>query len=181
MKLLANTTAQAVLLIVILGFYGYSLDKDIGKLKRLREKQTSIVHHSSDVIYGEPTGIDIYGKRIVPSLVGTKRYVIFLLHSDNLQNDLTLWRHVEALLGSHREIELIGYCDGWQCAESMRRDKPLTIPVLAFGESTSVRAVVNADADGNAILKNAGTRVQSTILWRRSSRSPQDIVREAIR
>ena len=181
MKFLANTTLQALLLIVVLGSYACSLSKDVMMLSRLKQKQAIMAHAKSDLIYDQPAGVDVYGKKIVPSSLSKKRNIVFFLRNENLQKDLDFWSHVGMLLDSHREIGLIGYCDGWQCADSIRKMHPLGFPVLAFGEATDIEAVVDADGDNKAILKDVGSHLQSTILWRSAESSPQKAVQEAIR
>jgi hypothetical protein len=169
---------QAWLLIFILSFYTWSLGKDVITLKHWR--QANAASEKLRVAYGQPEGIDVYGKLIVVSSLSAKKYIVFLLRNENLQNDINFWSRVEMLLNSHREIGLIGYCDSQQCVESIRKRQPLAFPILSSGDATGVEAVVNADADGKAILKSVGSHTPSTILWR-ATISPQEFVQEAIR
>ena len=181
MKLLANNTVQAVLLIIALGFYGWSLAKDLTTLKLGPENEAIAARENLGIVYAQPSGVSVYGKQIIRSSLGTKKSLVFLLRSESLQNDLSYWGRVGMLLDSHKEIGLAGYCDSQQCAESIRKMQPLAFPVLEFGEATSIQAVVNADAGGNAILKDVGTYLQSNILWRAAESSPQEAAQEAIR
>jgi hypothetical protein len=130
--------------------------------------------------YGQPVGIDVYGKQVDASSFRAKRYIVFLLRFDHLQSDLDYWGRVGALLHAHKDIVLIGYCDSPLCADSIRKGPPLAFSVLEFGEATSILGVVNADTDGKAILKDVSPIMQSKILWRTGGNSPQQIVLEAI-
>jgi len=181
LKLLANTTLQAVLLVIILGVYACSLGKDIMTLKRLREKEAIMAHSNTDLLYDQPSGIDVFGKHLVASSFGTKRNVVFLLRNDSLHDDLNFWRHVAALLDTHKEIGLVAYCDGERCVDSIRKMQTLAFPVMAFGEATAIQALVNADSDGNAIVKDVGTQKELKVSWRAAGYSPQMIAQEVVR
>lgn len=181
LKLLTNTTVQALLLILVLAFYAWLLGHDVITLKREQEYQARTAHINLSIAYIQPSGIDIYGKQVVASSLGAKRNIVFLLRNESLQNDLNYWSHVKTLLDSNKEIGLVGYCDSQLCAESMRKGPSLAFPVLAFGEAASIQAVANADANGEAILKKVGTPSQSKISWRGAENYPQRVAQEAIR
>jgi hypothetical protein len=178
-KALSNATLQAVLLLLVLSFYGWSLVKDVGRLELWRKRQAFIA--SDDNAYVESSGIAVDGKAISGGTLSGRKHVAFLLRNKSLQDDLNFWTQVNTLLGSRTIIGLIGYCDSQQCVDAIRTLRPLPFPVLAYGEAVSIQAVADADAHGLAIVKVAGAQTRSKIVWRKTGSAPQTVVQEAVR
>jgi len=90
LKLLSNATTQASLLIVVLSFYSWSLEKDIATLKAGRERLAEVSDANRRLAFRRPSGIAIDGKPVTPtSDQGT--YIAFILRSESLQRDLDFW------------------------------------------------------------------------------------------
>jgi hypothetical protein len=144
--------AQVFLLIAILGYYGWAQFKDIMMIKQWRIAQENLAKRGDSRIFRSADGIDVYGTRAGSLSSGVKRNVICLLRYESLASDLEMWRKVSATLGSDGQTKVIGYCDSQQCAESIKTMPTLPFIVLAYGEASSIQALVSADEKGNAIL-----------------------------
>jgi hypothetical protein len=183
MKTLMNQTLQAVLLIAILGFYGWQLTRNAWILHGLPQMQQVTSDRNRTLVFQSEAGIDILGRPVYPIFAsGTKRTIIFLLRSASVKKDLDFWRQVESLLAKNTGPRLVGYCDGDECAEAVRHDaRPTDFPVVAYGEITSTQALVNADAEGSAILRNGSLMGPKRLAWRAQGKTPQSVIQEALK
>ena len=177
MTSIQSPTLQSALVLIVLLSYSWSLSKDVYKMNKGRAQQSLILN--GDQVCRKPSGLDVNAVKITASPHITK-YLAFLLRRSSLPQDLAFWREVSRLMTAQTGIQLVGYCDSVQCADSIRSRQPLPFVVLQYGEAGSVQAVVNADARGQAVIKAAGA-INSAILWRSPGAEPLKIVQEAIR
>lgn len=178
MKYVSNRMVQVLLLIAILSYYGWLQIKDIMVLRKHQIAQDSIAKSNDSIILRRVSGIDIFGAPAGSLSPGIKRDVIFLLRYESLVGDLEFWRKVSVKLNSHSEIKVIGYCDNSQCVDSIKTSPNPPFTVLAYGEADGVQAVVNADKNGDAILKENGKVMTTMVSWRKNGLHPEDIAQE---
>lgn len=176
-------TLNAILLIAILGFYGCRLANEAWTLHQRGQMLQAVVDQNRKLVFGLEAGIDVSGTPVhVQTLNSTKRTIVFLLHGASIKADLKFWRSMEAALPVDSALRLVGYCNNDTCAEAVRREAPVAdFPVIAYGEIVSSQALVNADGDGNAILRNASHLETRYVAWRVPGKSPEDVAREVIR
>jgi hypothetical protein len=181
MKILTNPSVHAALLLAILLTYAIFLCRDIGSIHGWITNDARYVESSYNVVYAQPSGIDLYGRGPGTSVLNAKKYIVFLLRGRNLQTDVDYWTSVADLMKSHNDVALIGYCDGQLCKSALHTMPQLPFQVYMSAEATSIQAVVNADDNGKAIVKSKSSLLQSEIAWRSSGRSPQTVVSEVTR
>lgn len=183
MKRVKIETLIGIVLIAVLGFYGVRLVRSTLALSRLAPTARSSAGTNRRLVFQSEAGIDVWGKPVYPlPAAQAKRTIIFLLRGASIAADLDFWRNVESLLPKNAGLHLVGYCDGNNCADAVRRDaKPPGFPVIAYGEVIGSQALVNVDANGNSILMSEQWLQSKRVKWREPTRTPLSVVQEALR
>jgi hypothetical protein len=173
----------AAVLIALLSYYGSLLTRDAWSLRRLPQAKQAIVASNQNLVFQSEAGIDISGRPVHPlPPPQAERTIVFLLHGASIGIDLDFWRQVESLLPESGGVRLVGYCDGDNCADSVRKNgiRP-SFPVIVYGEITDSQALINEDARGYSILRSERWFRSKSVAWRISGSTPQSVVKEALK
>lgn len=176
MRFIRNGDFCAVLLVIVLGFYGWKQIQAVTILAKQRSDIEELARENSAISFLTITGIDIAGRPIDSSQI-KKKTIVFLLHDQTLTRDLDFWNQTEQLLAHQADIAIIGYCESRNCTHALL-NKTHAFPVRSYGEVVSMEALINADADGRAILCVNGKSATAKISWREEGNSPEKLVRE---
>ena len=176
-------TLIGVVLIAILGYYGWRLSKAAPPLMWRPHAEQAIVASNQSLVFQSEEGIDIWGKPVYPvPPPEAERTIIFLLHAATVRADLDFWHQVELLLPKHAGLRLVGYCDGNSCADFVRGDaRPPDFPVIEYGEIIGSQALVNKDAQGYSILRSESWFQPKLVEWRVLGKTPLSVVQELLR
>jgi hypothetical protein len=180
-----NESSIGIVLIIILGFYGWLLAKQTRALSEQTKTAQAIADANQTLGFLSESGIDVSGRLVSPFWPpGTKHTLVFMLRGTTVRADLDFWRNVATLLPKDAGIRLVGYCDGDDCANFVRSDARLPdFPVIAYGEILSSQALVNADAQGNGLLlldQKKHPLSSKRVGWRAPGQTPFNVVRGAL-
>lgn len=135
-------------------------------------------------------GIGVHGERIDPSAVpAITRIGAFVIRHASVAADVQFWREAANLLPAESTIQLVAYCDGEDCARTIRDEFDLPeFPVIAFGEVVASQAVMNADLAGAFVIirhgqdQPGGSRARTdAVRWRDQVLSPVQVVESLLR
>jgi hypothetical protein len=108
--------------------------------------------------------------------------MVFVLRGASIREDLDFWRTVEILLPRDAKIVLIGYCNGDDCVNAVKRDGRLPkFPIIAYGETAGSQALLNADTQGSFLFLEHDSYKLNPIRWRDQGQTPQNIAHEVLR
>ena len=172
---------NSLLLLAILGFYGWHLGRDYLALRKWPENQANLSARNNTLVFRTAAGIDIHGNHIVDSAKasGVKRTVGFLIRTSHVRRDVEFISRVQQLLASRPEIRVVAFCDGIACSHSgLVGDGALGFPIIAYGEVVSTEAVVNADALGLCVMRDSTRGDSRRTSWRSEKDSPATVVQE---
>lgn len=171
-------------LVVALAVCGVRLSAELEFVRRRARVELALAGDNQLLVLRSASGIDVSGKFISAALpTRVERLAVFGLRRSSLGDDLRVWGAVQAQLGKAGTVHFVGFCDGTDCAESVRRLRRglVPFPVLAYGEATAVQAVVNADAYGRMLLLDRKMRLLRQIEWRTPGYDARAISDEVLR
>jgi hypothetical protein len=181
MRFAANNHMPAVLLIIILSVYGWKETRDMIILDKTRAILEGLTNQNKMMRVSELDGVDTDGQQIKAIVKKQRKTLAFVLHSDTLTNDLEFWNDTANLLASQTDVGIIGFCDSRQCDQALMGYAKRAFPVASYGEVMDVEALINADAEGKAILSINGKADAERIAWRFGASSPGGIAKELMR
>lgn len=175
---IANTVLAGVLAASAL-----FLNEQASGLRTQANFERSLQRSNQELSAISTTGIDATGRVMFEVLPpDARRFVLFGLHRSTLEADLLFWRSVGDLLASQSGVYLIGYCDSSVCAEDARNShRSAGFSVIAYGEPATVQAVLNADAEGAALVGDGKMMPLRRAPWRGRSASPANVVLDVLR
>jgi hypothetical protein len=170
-------------LIAVLAGYGGLLVTQVGAARLDAVRSTADANQR--LLFADATGIDVLGERIHPARSPGRRGVVaFVLRSRSLGADLAFWREVADLasnVSSETRLEFVGYCDGAACADALKNRQHLgRLTVIAYGEAIDSQAVLNADEQGDFVVKDRD-QPPRRVWWRDRGLRAADIARDLVR
>ena len=128
-------------------------------------------------------GIDVWGAQVhPPSPPGNGRSLVFLLRGASFREDWDFWSDAAKTLAGNAGLRLVGYCDGDQCAELVRKARhPVSFPVIQYGESADSQILIDADRDGYCIERSGAWMHARTLGWRVAYATPRAVIQEALK
>jgi hypothetical protein len=124
-------------------------------------------------------GVDVRGtvRETLPEQA--KRFVVPGFRSSTIDQDISLWTAVAALLADEPDIHIIAYCDDARCAEAASKLPPSPrFTVIRYGEPSNSQAVLYADGRGDCFVLSPEMKTLRRIAWRTPGRVAEDIARE---
>lgn len=123
-------------------------------------------------------GIGLDGEPVAPALSERSRVVLFLLRSGSAAKDLKFWNKAAEIMSGAPWLQFRGYCEGTACNEAARSLNEFL--VYRAGGIRTLEAVLQADAQGEALVVTAANKqVVRAIPWRRQE-SPAQADREIV-
>ncbi len=90
--------------------------------------------------------IDVSGVPFSLTALKAEQIVIFVLHQDRLNSEITFWRKALDLL--RRDTGLVGVCDSAACSSQIRVRADIPFPVIQFGSYQALLTVLKQDQAG---------------------------------
>ncbi len=183
MRKLPAGTLRDLLLIAILGIYGFRLVTIAVARHEVMHNQPVVEAQYRRKAFSSESGLDVLGRFVKPAEAsGANRTIVFLLRGATVKTDLEYWHQVRSLLPRHSGLRLIAYCDGDTCLNAIRHEVSAPeFPVIEFGEIVSSQALFDADINGDCVLRiGSGIGQNRSLLWRAPGQTPSALVHEAL-
>ena len=160
-------------------FYAWRLGKDAHDTNiRIN---SPIRASSRRLVFSGEEGIDIFGNVVHPlPPTAARATLVFLLHTNHLSNDIRFWTDISQSLPKDSGIRLVGYCDGPSCASTLRSERSLPFPVIEFGETIGSQALIDADRNGECLLREEMWFSEKRLHLQGRPISPKELAKEIL-
>lgn len=153
--------------------------------KQLEATRSRIAIERSRAVIGERVtltsiaGIDVHGIITETLPKGAHRIVVAGFRGSTVEQDMSLWTAVAALLADAPDIYIVAYCDDARCADAARK-LPYSprFKVIRYGEVSNTQALLSVDGRGECLLVGPKMSTLRRIAWRTPPKVAEDIARE---
>ncbi len=162
-----------LLLLTVLAPLGRRLVNDTREANAASQTQIA----DPQFVFQTENGIDVTGSRVSPiPPPNIVRTVIFVLRAKSLSDDVNVWNGIYSRLPQHSGVRLVAYCDTDQCISQLQRRQQVPYTVIAYGEIVSAQAILQADINGDYLVRSEAWYMPRHHNWRSGESSVERIV-----
>lgn len=171
-------TRNGLIVIGVLLFCTWRLASSAWSLHTFRSNVDASNKLEQSFVFQPERAIDVSGHFVsFATKTAGEKDLVFLLRGSSFTEDLKFWEEVATLIPPSQHLRLIAYCNDNLCVDQITHlPKAPQFPVVFYSEVGNGQALIEADNQGAALLKDANRFHATKIPWRGSDDSPGAIL-----